>query len=75
MSNQVWWSAVQKTLRPKILLRDNYTCQRCGLHYPRAGRYLYIHHVDNDGTNNVEKNLIVICISCHRKISKRTEIK
>jgi len=52
-------------IRPYILKRDNWTCQRCGKKqkYPS----LEVHHIDGNRHNNIETNLITLCPDCHRK--------
>lgn len=51
-----------KSIRPKVLKRDNHTCQYCGF---RAEKYQEVHHKDDDHTNNDEDNLITTCSLCH----------
>jgi len=53
--------------RFNILLRDNYTCQKCGL--PFSGDNLEVHHIipkSNHGTDN-PTNLVTLCLDCHDK--------
>lgn len=40
------------------------SCALCGHRDPNA---LTIHHIDDDRTNNVYENLIVLCHNCHRR--------
>ena len=63
-------------LREKILERDGYKCQKCGISQKeqllKNGRYLSIHHKDGNGCNvkrpnNEEDNLQTLCGSCHTK--------
>lgn len=51
-----------KAIRPKILSRDNHTCQYCGF---RSEKYQEVHHIDDDHSNNDESNLITTCPLCH----------
>jgi len=51
-------------LSKKIKERDNWTCQECG----KTNIILQVHHIDKDGYNNNYKNLITLCISCHKKL-------
>lgn len=53
---------VFKKLIPTIKSRDNDTCQYCGL---VSHKYLEIHHVDDDHSNNNPENLVTICPLCH----------
>lgn len=51
-------------IRPKILERDNWTCQFCGYY---SARHLFqeVHHKDCDHRNNRKSNLITACHFCH----------
>lgn len=40
-------------------------CEKCS-----SERYLVVHHIDEDSTNNKIENLMVVCRSCHQKIHK-----
>ena len=61
-------------LKEKIRKRDNYTCQKCGItqeqHLKETSKKLSVHHIDGDDSNNVEENMITLCIKCHNKIGK-----
>ena len=61
-------------LRAKVLERDNYTCQNCGMtnkeHLEKWGREITIDHVDGNGRyaeeqNNLSENLVTMCLACH----------
>lgn len=56
--------------RMKVLDRDNWTCQYCGMtqeqHFLFFERTLYIHHKDENRKNHRLSNLITLCIRCHR---------
>lgn len=57
-------------LKNKIKNRDNFKCQLCMKEY----NILHIHHIDYNKKNSNEKNLIVLCNSCHSKTNyKRKE--
>ena len=34
----------------------------------QSGKNIEIHHRDKDDTNNTDKNLVILCRSCHRKL-------
>lgn len=57
-------------LRKKIKVRDEYTCQICGI---RKHRGLHVHHIDYDKRNDSELNLVTLCICCHGKTRKNRE--
>jgi ribosomal protein S27AE len=52
-------------LRYKVLRRDNYTCQLCGV---QQFMLLHVHHIDFNKQNNSVRNLITLCGHCHRKL-------
>jgi len=52
-----------KEMRPKILKRDNDTCQYCGW---QSDRFQEIHHVNHNHKDFSEKNLKTICPLCHQ---------
>jgi len=49
-------------LKIKLLAKSAKTCNVC-----TDNTEVIVHHIDEDKTNNVEDNLIVLCISCHGK--------
>lgn len=52
--------------RLKVLERDGHKCRKCGKDV--SGKYMAnIHHIDHNKKNNLMKNLITICKSCHAK--------
>jgi len=58
-------------LKRKIRIRDNYTCQICGISQQdflklKRGQ-LTIHHINYDKFNCEKNNLITLCNSCHMK--------
>jgi HNH endonuclease len=54
--------------RSAIIERDDYTCQDCGVF-----ENLQVHHVDGDRSNGSNKNLITVCLECHRKRHRKLE--
>lgn len=52
-----------KEIRQRILDRDDYTCQYCGIH---RKEHMQINHVDGNPKNHSDNNLEVICSSCHK---------
>jgi len=51
-----------KTLRKRILKRDNYACVYCGY---KSEKYQIVHHIDGDPENDKNENLQVICQMCN----------
>lgn len=53
-----------RRIRAAILLRDNYTCQACGLITPK----LEVDHIVNraQGGSDDDCNLQALCIPCHK---------
>lgn len=65
-------SAYWREIRRKILVRDKYTCQRCGKS-SRNGKGLSIHHIvprSNGGTDR-KSNLLTLCDKCHDLVEGR----
>jgi hypothetical protein len=57
MKTKIW-----KDIRHKILERDNYTCQYCGV---KRKEFMQINHVSGNPKDHSDANLEVICSSCH----------
>jgi len=51
-----------KRIRPRILLRDDNTCQYCGY---RNEKGMQVNHIDGNPKNHEDNNLEVICNYCH----------
>lgn len=51
-----------RSLRGKILLRDDHTCAYCGY---KAEKYQIVDHIDGNPNNNDSANLQVICQMCN----------
>jgi hypothetical protein len=60
-----------KELREKIRKRDNFVCKICGI--TQNERKMEVHHIDYDKQNCDEKNLITLCLNCHRKTNSHRE--
>jgi hypothetical protein len=54
-------------LKESIRIRDNHTCQECGIHQDELNHKLDIHHIDYNKDNLNPSNLISLCRSCHVK--------
>jgi len=50
-------------LRPKILMRDNNTCQACGL---KTDHWQEMHHINGQHRDDRESNLETRCPLCHQ---------
>lgn len=61
-----------KELRQRIMLRDNYTCQKCGKYMPDTVG-LHIDHIVpiSKGGRSVESNLQVLCDKCNYRKGTR----
>lgn len=70
MKTRYQYVAMPATTRVLILLRDDYTCQDCGIR-GESGRgpgQVQVHHITPYrlcGSHDSE-NLIVVCSACHR---------
>lgn len=58
--------SVSKRLRSRVLFRDHYTCQVCGL-LDRSGIALEADHIVRlaDGGEHSEQNMQTLCKVCH----------
>ncbi|CAH0650399.1 MULTISPECIES: HNH endonuclease [Pseudomonas] len=54
-----------RRIRDRILLRDNYTCQACGL----VTKDLEVDHIINvaEGGSDDDSNLQALCVPCHQE--------
>ena len=64
-------------IRKKVLERDNYTCQHCGLQDNSINMSLIVHHIIpyNTCLSDELDNLLTLCQSCHFKAHQKTEKK
>jgi len=69
------YSKETTNLKEQIRKRDKYTCQDCGITQNQIGRKLDVHHIDGDDTNNIEENMITLCLGCHNIREPRRLIK
>lgn len=57
----------ESKVRAELQKENGSTCPFC--ENEDVGHF-QIHHIDNDPSNNVVNNLILICPNCHSKITK-----
>jgi 5-methylcytosine-specific restriction endonuclease McrA len=57
------------SIRKLAYERDNWTCQECGIkcHGNGTKDKIQCHHIDYNIKNNILKNLVTLCASCHAK--------
>ena len=65
--NHVAYTNGVGSYRSKALRVQEHICSVCG--WSEDERILEVHHIDEDRTNNDISNLIVLCPTCHRKIT------
>lgn len=68
--NGQWKEITIEKIKHSIRKRDNFICLMCGLHQEKNKKSLDVHHIDYIETNNIPKNLISLCHSCHAKTNK-----
>ena len=63
-----------KKIRTRILIRDDYECQKCGIHKSKV-RFMDVHHKIPFLTSfdNSEGNLIALCRGCHALAEKEVD--
>jgi len=64
-SSRLPYSWEFRTIRKKIIERDNATCQVC--HKKLSDEFCQIHHINYLKNDDREENLILLCPSCHAK--------
>ncbi len=65
--NTEYGAKFDNVLKEQVRFRDHYKCQECGCSQLENGRQLDCHHIDYDKLNNILRNLISLCMKCHRK--------
>lgn len=75
-ANSKWWrggssyegypTEFSHSLKKRIKIRDNYTCQCCTS--KMETEELDVHHIDCNVKHNTEDNLVTVCKSCHKAI-------
>lgn len=56
-----------------VRMRDDYTCQLCGVHESEYYKKLTCHHIDYNKLNSMPSNLITLCVSCNSKANNHRE--
>lgn len=62
-----------KNLRPEILKRDNFKCQKCGQYgnyYNHKKNKIEVHHINYNKKHNSKRNLITLCHRCNIFVNK-----
>ncbi len=62
-----------KQLKIFVRMRDDYTCQLCGVPEVESFRELSCHHIDYVKTNSFPSNLISLCTACNTKVNSNRE--
>jgi len=61
---------IRNILRKKLIEKQDNICPICESSLTNLDKRLqHIHHIDRDNSNDTEENLIVLCASCHTKLS------
>ena len=55
------WLEVSLCYREEV----GWRCEECEVDLHLAQRFLEVHHIDGDRSNNGEANLVALCIKCH----------
>lgn len=62
-----------KSLKIKILKRDNFTCKKCHQYGPKKNNILNVHHIDYNKENCGVNNLITLCHSCNNQVNRNID--
>lgn len=66
------WKQISDSLKMQL----NYTCQQCGIKLEGDHKkYLHVHHVNSNPSNNIVSNLKAVCIECHAEEHNHSHIK
>lgn len=74
ISGERYAPGFSKSLKARIRLRDNHTCQLCGATESELGYRLSIHHADYDKTNHDDDNLFSTCKRCNSLVNTNRDI-
>lgn len=70
------WASEPHGLRWQILLRDNFTCQMCGLLETDTSQLVADHKVPHRGDEAMfwdEGNIWCLCVQCHSRVKQAEE--
>ena len=73
MSFEPYTLSFNQQLKDRIRVRDNFTCQECGVPELECFRRLDVHHIDYDKKNCKEDNLISLCNKCNIRANYNKE--
>lgn len=69
LSNEPYPLSFNEQLKETIRIRDNRTCQLCGVPEVDCLTNLAIHHIDYNRQNILPMNLISLCIACNSRVN------
>jgi hypothetical protein len=55
------WNEISQEYRAK----NDWKCEHCRIDLAKHRAYLHVHHIDGEKSNNLETNLLSLCIGCH----------
>ena len=73
ITNEPYGPGNDEQVKEKIRIRDNHTCQECGVIWDGIEKKFHPHHIDYDKNNHVSWNRITLCPSCHSKTNTNRE--
>lgn len=62
-----------RQVKELVGVRDNFTCQLCGVPENESLKILARHHIDYDKANSIPDNLVCLCGSCHTRTNVHRE--
>ena len=70
-SRSIRWSKRMRSVKRSVYRRDKWTCQECGANNVMLNAHHIERFVDNVKKRFDKKNLITLCVPCHKKTYRR----
>ncbi len=74
-SNLEWRKRPGKKIKESVLAKAKYRCVICGREYAEDDRIFDFHHVNGSPKETNGRNLVLVCVGCHRDIHRQVSKK
>lgn len=64
----IYYTDDWKEISTKHKIALEYTCEKCGVKLINHKHLLQVHHINGVKGDNSDKNLVVLCLDCHKKM-------